>query len=114
MSPVEEKPIYDFLLAGIPLRLRSSQPEEVVMQIIGEVEQRLHQTQTVTKSGSLPKAAILVALNLAEELMMFKQELRMLKSELQREVALLEQQQHQWKSEFEHFKTHGSFANSDN
>lgn len=63
---------YEFQIAGLPFRLRSSQDEETVRNLVQFVDQKIQQAVKATKSGSVQSAAVLAALNIAEELILLK------------------------------------------
>lgn len=72
-STVKSTPdAHDFTIGGMPFRLRSSQDEESVKALVSYVDQKIQLAMKATKSGSLQSAAILAALNIAEELMVLK------------------------------------------
>lgn len=66
------KDFYEFNIAGLPFRLRSSQDEETVRNLVQFVDQKIQQAVKATKSGSVQSAAVLAALNIAEELILLK------------------------------------------
>jgi len=68
----EKKDVYEFLIAGLPYKLKSEQPEDVVAQLVNLVDLKIRQALQATKSGSLQNAAVLAALNLAEEHILLK------------------------------------------
>lgn len=69
-----EKPIFEVELAGIPLKLRSSHDDQTVKDLVNLVDSRISQAMPKVKHGSLQTAAILAALNIAEELMLLKRQ----------------------------------------
>lgn len=64
--------LHETSIAGVPLRLRSSQDKETVEQLVELVDMRIRRVLEVSRSGSIQNAAILVALNIAEELLSLK------------------------------------------
>ena len=69
---MNEKKTYEFSIAGLPYKLRSSHDEETVNQLVQIVDQKIQQAMVATKSGSFQSAAVLAALNIAEELILLK------------------------------------------
>ena len=63
---------YDFNIAGLPYRLRSSHDEATVQELVSFVDSKLKLARTATKSGSFQSAAVLASLNIAEELILMK------------------------------------------
>lgn len=66
------KGIHEVVIAGMPLKLRSSRDPEVVNNLVSLVNKKVQEALASTKSGSLQAASILAALNLAEELLELK------------------------------------------
>lgn len=89
---METKETYEFMIAGFMYRLRSSHSESTVAQMVQVVEQKIQESLAITKSGSIQNAAVLAALNLAEELVTIKNQAR-------QEIGQLENQLNQWQSE---------------
>jgi len=71
-SPSLDKKTYEFTIAGMPYRLRSSHDELTVQELVQYVDQKVNQALAATKSGSFQSAAVLAALNIAEELILLK------------------------------------------
>ncbi len=65
---------FEFEIAGIPYKIKSNHDEKTVKELVQFVETRVQQAMAVTKSGSLQSAAILAALNIAEELILLKRQ----------------------------------------
>ncbi|MCS6837823.1 MAG: cell division protein ZapA [Bdellovibrionaceae bacterium] len=97
----EEKRTYHLVIAGTPLRLRSSNSEQVVGQLVKMVEQSMQESLSRSKSQSIQNAAILTALNYAEKYMAaleekeklerhFIQVTEMMRQRIQKVVADLE------------------------
>jgi cell division protein ZapA len=66
------KKAFDIEIADYPLRLRTHHDEAMVQMMVDFVDGKIRQSITSTKSGSLQNAAILAALNIAEELILLK------------------------------------------
>lgn len=71
-AAAENKVAYEFNIAGLPFKLRSSHDQETVQELVRLVDHKIHQALNATKSGSVQSAAVLAALNLAEELVLLK------------------------------------------
>ena len=74
MASRNTKEIYEFNFGGLPFRLRSSHSEEVVQELATYVDAKIQQALNATKSGSFQSAAVLAALNIAEELILLKRQ----------------------------------------
>lgn len=70
MTP--EKKTFDFLIAGVPYKLRTSHDDATVEQLVQFVNDKMSLALAATKNGSFQNAAVLTALNLAEELILLK------------------------------------------
>lgn len=64
--------VYDVIIAGIPLKLKSEKDPELVKKLISYVDKKVQEALPATKSGSLQNAALLATLNMAEELFELK------------------------------------------
>jgi len=67
-----EKKTYDFLIAGVPYKLKTSHDDATVQELVEFVNNKMNQALAVTKYGSFQNAAVLTALNVAEELILLK------------------------------------------
>ncbi|MBN8537316.1 MAG: cell division protein ZapA [Deltaproteobacteria bacterium] len=63
---------YDFLIAGLPYKLKTNLDDATVQELVGFINLKMEQSLQMTKNGSYQSAAILTALNLAEELIILK------------------------------------------
>lgn len=73
---MDEKKTYEFQIAGLPYKLRSSHDEQTVSELVQFVDQKIQSAMDATKSGSFQSAAVLAALNIAEELILLKKKAR--------------------------------------
>jgi len=73
---VSDKKTYEFMIAGLPYKLRSSHDEQTVQELVEFVDDKIQQAINATKSGSVQSAAVLAALNIAEELILLKKRAR--------------------------------------
>ncbi len=80
---VVEKKTYTFNIAGIPYKIKTSHNEEVVNELVEFVNEKMNEAMTSTKNSSYQSAAVLAAMNIAEELIL-------LKRKAYKEVELLE------------------------
>lgn len=71
--------LHEVVIAGVPLRLKSSHDEQTVDELVALVDQKIREALPLTKTGSIQNAAILASLHLAEEYLLLK---RKAKSEL--------------------------------
>ncbi len=74
MSTVNDKKTYELSFGGLPFKLRSSHDEETVKELADFVDLKMQQALQATKSGSFQSAAVLAALNIAEELILLKRQ----------------------------------------
>lgn len=65
--------IYHFHVLGVPYKLKTSHDDQTVVRLVEYVNQLMKQSVSVTKNGSFQNAAVLTALNLAEEIILLKQ-----------------------------------------
>lgn len=66
------KSVYDFKIAGVPYRLKTSHDESTVKELTSLVQSKVDEAIKLTKNGSFQNAAVLAAMNLAEELLLLK------------------------------------------
>jgi cell division protein ZapA len=71
---MQDKKTYELTFGGLPFKLRSSHDEATVNELVEFVEYKLKQAMSATKSGSFQSAAVLAALNIAEELILLKRQ----------------------------------------
>jgi cell division protein ZapA len=64
--------IYEFLIAGIPYRLKTNHDDATVQELVAFINKKMEESLALTKHGSYQNAAVLTALNLAEELILLK------------------------------------------
>lgn len=100
----QNKKQYEFAIAGMPYKLRSSHDEATVQELVDFVDQKLRQALAATKSGSFQSAAVLAALNIAEELIL-------LKKRAHRELDLLEEKTMKLAQDLESSKGHRTGLN---
>jgi cell division protein ZapA len=93
-----EKKNFNFLIAGVPYKLRSSHDDSTVQELVDFVNNKMTQAMAVTKNGSFQNAAVLTAMNIAEELIL-------LKRKAQRELDKLEEKTLQLSLELENSKS---------
>lgn len=63
---------YNFLIAGVPYKLKTSHDDATVQELSEFVNNKMTQALAATKNGSFQNAAVLTAMNLAEELLLLK------------------------------------------
>ena len=59
--------VFEVIIAGIPLKLKSDKDPETVKKLIAYVDEKVQEALPATKTGSIQNAALLALLNLAEE-----------------------------------------------
>ena len=67
-----DKKTFNFLIAGVPYKLKTSHDDATVQELVDFVNGKMNQAMTVTKNGSFQNAAVLTAMNVAEELILLK------------------------------------------
>ncbi len=67
-----EKKTFNFLIAGVPYKLKTSHDDATVQEMVDFVNGKMDQALGVTKNGSFQNAAVLSAMNMAEELILLK------------------------------------------
>ena len=68
----DNKKTYELDIAGLPFKLKSSHDESTVQELVQFVDNKIKQAMAATKSGAYQSAAVLAALNIAEELILLK------------------------------------------
>lgn len=71
-----QRSIHEITIAGMRLRVRSSLPEEKVNQLVELVDARVKSSIKKSNSKNLQKALLLAALNIAEELVDLRGQVR--------------------------------------
>lgn len=67
-----DKRTFNFSIAGVPYKIKTSHDDATVQELVQFVTEKMTQSMAVTKNGSFQNAAVLTALNLAEELILLK------------------------------------------
>lgn len=98
-SQLNDKKIFDFHVAGVPYRLKTSHDEATAQELIQFVKNKVDEALPLTKNGSFQNAAVLAAMNIAEEYVL-------LKKKAQAELTSLEEQTAKVISELEKLKAH--------
>jgi cell division protein ZapA len=93
-----ETKTFNFLIAGVPYKLKTSHDDATVQELVDFVNNKMTQAMSVTKNGSFQNAAVLTAMNLAEELIL-------LKRKAHRELERLEEKALKLSVELEHSKS---------
>lgn len=100
MKPqANDKKIFDFHVAGVPYRLKTSHDEATAQELIEFVKNKVDKALPLTKNSSFQNAAMLAAMNIAEEYVL-------LKKKAQAELLVLEEQTAKVISEIEKLKSH--------
>lgn len=95
------KRTHDFTIAGVPYKLKTSHDDATVQELIQFINERMNEAMAMTKNGSFQNAAILTAMNLAEELILLKKKAR-------KELGRLEEKAARLSIEMDQPKTHRS------
>ena len=67
------KKTFDFKIAGVPYKLKTSHEEQTVNKLVEFVNGKITEAIAVTKNSSFQNAAVLAAFNIAEEMILLKQ-----------------------------------------
>ncbi|NUM57813.1 MAG: cell division protein ZapA [Bdellovibrionaceae bacterium] len=63
---------YDFHIAGLPYKLKTNHDDATVQELVTFINKKMEESLAQTKNGSYQNAAVLAALNIAEELILLK------------------------------------------
>jgi len=63
---------FEFMIAGVPYKLRTNHDEVTVQELVDFINSKMNHFLRGTKNGSFQNAAVLTAMNLAEELLLLK------------------------------------------
>ncbi|MBV2167684.1 MAG: cell division protein ZapA [Bdellovibrio sp.] len=100
-----DKKTYNFLIAGVPYKLKTSHDDATVQELVEFVNNKMNQAMSLTKNGSFQNAAVLTAMNLAEELIL-------LKRKAHRELEKLEEKALQLSMDLENSKNNPKVLNN--
>jgi cell division protein ZapA len=67
------KKTFNFKIAGVPYKLKTSHEEQTVTELVDFVNGKITEAISVTKNSSFQNAAVLAAFNIAEEMILLKQ-----------------------------------------
>ena len=70
------KKVFDVKIAGTALKLKTSNDESLVKELVQLVDSKVNHALTVSQSRSLQSATLIAALNIAEELLLLKRQTR--------------------------------------
>ena len=94
MTESSDKRLFEVEIGGIGLKLRTSYDEETVNELVQYVNEKLDESLAATKSGSIQTAAILTALNIAEDNLLLRKranlDLDQIQNKAQRILSSLE------------------------
>ena len=68
-----QKKTFDFKIAGVPYKLKTSHEDATVHELVDFVNDKVTEAMAVTKNSSFQNAAVLAAFNIAEEMILLKQ-----------------------------------------
>jgi cell division protein ZapA len=68
-----DKKTFDFKIAGVPYKLKTSHGEHTVNELVDYVNHKVTEALAITKNSSFQNAAVLAAFNIAEEMILLKQ-----------------------------------------
>ncbi len=66
------KKLFHFKIAGVSYKIKTSHDEATVNELVGFVNKKVTEAMNVTKNSSFQNAAVLTALNIAEEMILLK------------------------------------------
>ncbi len=99
-----ENKTFNFLIAGVPYKLKTSHDDATVQELVDFVNNKMTQALALTKNNSFQNAAVLTAMNVAEELIL-------LKRKAHRELERLEEKALKLSVDLENSKGHRSLNN---
>lgn len=102
---VAENKTFNFLIAGVPYKLKTSHDDATVQELVDFVNVKMTQALALTKNNSFQNAAVLTAMNVAEELIL-------LKRKAHRELERLEEKALKLSVDLENSKGHRSSLNN--
>ncbi len=70
------KKLFHFKIAGVSYKIKSSHDEETVNELVEFVNNKVTEALNLTKNSSFQNAAVLAALNIAEEMILLKRRAR--------------------------------------
>lgn len=85
------KKTFDFKIAGVPYKLKTSHGEDTVNELVDYVNVKVTEALAVTKNASFQNAAILAAFNIAEEMILLKQRAQLELDKLETKALKLSQ-----------------------
>lgn len=71
-TQVEAKKTFDFKIAGVSYKIKSSHDEQTLQELVSYVNSKVTEAIKVTKNSSFQNAAVLASLNIAEEMILLK------------------------------------------
>lgn len=86
-----QKKTFDFKIAGVPYKLKTSHEEATVTELVDFVNNKVTEALAVTKNSSFQNAAVLAAFNIAEEMILLKQRAQHELSKLEEKAVKLSQ-----------------------
>ncbi len=70
------KKLFHFKIAGVSYKIKTSHDEETVHELVEFVNSKVTEALSLTKNSSFQNAAVLAALNIAEEMILLKRRAR--------------------------------------
>jgi cell division protein ZapA len=92
-----KKRTFDFKISGVSYKIKTSHDEKIVEELVQLVNTKVSEAMKATKNGSFQNAAVLAALNMAEEMLL-------LKKRAQAELEKLEQKAQKLSEDIENSK----------
>lgn len=72
----QKKQTFDFKIAGVSYKIKTSHDENTVQELVAFVNKKVTEALSATKNSSFQNAAVLAALNIAEEMILLKKQAR--------------------------------------
>ena len=88
-KPGRDASVFDVEIGGTPLRLRSSNDQRTVTELVEFVNRKFKEAMPFTRSGSPQNATILASLHMAEEFLAWKRKAQAELDELRRQTQSL-------------------------
>jgi len=76
MEMKNTKEVYEVNIADVPLKLLSEHPEQLVKEMVELVNEKIKESLSTQKTPSIQTAAIIAALNIAEDYILLKSKAR--------------------------------------
>lgn len=87
-----QKPTFDFKIAGVSYKIKTSHDEQTLQQLVEYVNGKVTEALKATKNSSFQNAAVLASLNIAEEMILLKRRAQAELEKLEQKALKLSQE----------------------